>query len=56
MFCMSEVISMVAVICFLLFISLVVLAIFSEVEKLNRTFALLCNILSRMEYKNDEEE
>ncbi len=53
---MSEVVSMIIAICFLFFISLVVLAIFSEVEKLNRTFALLCDILSRMEYKNDEEE
>lgn len=47
---------MIIEICFLLFISMVVLAIFGEIEKMRRAFDRLCSFTYRWYMNNLEEE
>lgn len=47
---------MIVVICFLLFISLVVLAIFSEIERMRRAIETFCSFIYRQEWENDSDK
>ena len=44
---------MIVVICFLLFISLVILAIFSEIERMRRALETFCSFVYRHGWDDD---